>query len=90
MDASQELVMQIVALNWGIAPICESVKEVLEQMDPEDARKKKRKYRKIKRKALRAFSRQKGFKLSSHYANQLVIREIHEEAKKMLAPKEIS
>lgn len=89
MDASQELVMQIVALNWGIAPITESVKDVLNQMDPEDARKKKRKYRKIKRRALRTFS-SKGLKLSSHYANQLVIREIHEEAKKMLAPKSLS
>lgn len=55
MDSRQKLLLELKMLDMGIVPNTDhfsNVEKQLKSMDPEDARQAKRKWRKLKRKAM--------------------------------------
>ena len=55
MDSRQKLLLELKMLDIGIVPNTDrfsNVEKQLKSMDPEDARRAKRKWRKLKRKAM--------------------------------------
>jgi len=82
-----ERAKMIVCLNLGIIPIDLNLKEELSKMEPEEARKLKRKFRKLKRKQLKWLEYVKFVSHKKYLAHQRVISDINFHAWRLLQGK---
>ena len=73
-----------VCLNLGIVPTDLNLKEELSKMEPEEARKSKRKFRKLRRKQLKKLEHVKFLSHKKQLAPQGVKKDINLRALKML------
>lgn len=80
-DEAFEMMKTIVALDLGIIPVNLSVKESLQKMEPDEARKSRRKFRKIKRKLL-PFA--ENGRVGAHTAKLAVKRHVYDLARESL------
>ena len=75
-----ERAKMIVCLNKGIIPTDLDIRQELQKMDPEEARVAKRKYRKLKRKALKSLQHVKFVSRRKQLAAADVKKQIYKEA----------
>jgi len=75
-----ERARMIVCLNKGIIPTDLDIRQELQKMEPEEARIAKRKYRKLKRKALKSLQHVKFISRRKQLAANDVKNRIHKEA----------